>query len=199
MPPSKKTTRSGNPAVRAQAEADEKYQPRVWGSGSSSAYRDLECPSGQVALVRRPGVEALLKAGVLHDVDTLTQLVREQHIEPSTTGKTTKSLAESRKEISELLQDPSKLDNVLHTMDRILCYAVVKPEVLMTPDDVTRRQPGAVYADMVSLEDKVFIMNYAVGGSADLERFRREFDESVGRLDNVEDAEDPTFRAVPAG
>lgn len=192
MPTSKK--RSGNPAVRAQSEKNP-YTPNVWGSGSADPFSDLVVPSGQMCLVRRPGVEALLKAGVLNDMDTFTQIVRKKHLEPNESGGESRSVGSE--EIAELLEDPAKMDNVLHTIDRIVCYVVVKPEVWMTPNDVTNRQRGDhVYADQIDLADKMFILNYAVGGSRDLERFRRELNKSVGDLDAVEDAEGETVGAL---
>jgi hypothetical protein len=163
---------------------------------------DLECPSGQLCLVRRPGVEGLLAAGVLRDIDSLTAIVGEAHLDrvhperkakgkqPSDHKAKEKPAKTQDEAISELLEDPDKLANVMHTIDRVICHVVVKPEVEMTPNDPTRRKDKVIYADMVELEDKMFIFNFAVGGSGDLESFREEFDSAVGSLATQQDSAD---------
>lgn len=184
MPTSKKrpqSTRreprgSGNPAAGPEA----RYSPTSWGS-DNTGLTDLECPSGQLALVRRPGVDGLLRAGVLHNVDVLTQMVKSKHIDPKDPKAPPTEI--SKEDVSKILEDPVHLENVLHTVDRVVCHVVVQPSVHMAPNDVTSRVPGTVYTDMIDLEDKVFILNWALGGSRDLERFRRESQESVGDVD----------------
>lgn len=54
------------------------------------------------------------------------------------------------------------------------------------------RDNGLLYADEVDLQDRIFIMNYAVGGTRDLERFRSEHGESVARISDVQDLEVPS-------
>jgi hypothetical protein len=44
------------------------------------------------------------------------------------------------------------------------------------------RDPDVLYADVVDLEDKQFIFQWAVGGSADLREFRRELAKTVGTV-----------------
>lgn len=192
MPPVRKTTRrqgvSGNPAVAAQQAAqalpqpepvNDKYAPTAWGGGTGQlAPIDLECPSGQLALVRRPGVEGLMKAGVLSNIDSLTSLVQSKHVEGAKPG-----VKPEIAQAAALMEDEEAMASILHTVDRVLCYCVLKPEIQMSPSDVTRRKDGVVYADMVEIVDKMFIFNYAVGGSKELEPFRRGLQELVGGLE----------------
>lgn len=161
-----------------------KYAPDAWLSGGIGGMEDLTVPSGQLCLVRRPGLEGLMKSGVLQNVDSLTQIVNQKHIK-RVEGKADEIDAMS------LMQDEEALDSVTYVIDKVICHCVVKPEIHMTPNDVTRRQPGVVYADMVDLVDKMFIFNYVVGGTRDLERFRGELDESVASLDAGEGVPSP--------
>lgn len=184
MPPkAKKTTKkrtSGNPAVRAheqaQHEADDKYAPSTWLSAGQGQLTDLTCPSGQLCLAKQPGVEGLMKAGVLHNVDSLTGIVNAKFINEGKTGAESVNLP-------ALAQDEEALAEILHTVDRVVTHVVVKPRIEMTPGDVTRRKDGVIYADMVDILDKMFIFNFAVGGSRDVEPFRRGLEELVGSLE----------------
>lgn len=177
----KKTTRkrvSGDPAKRAKldqkVDPDEKYAPSTWLTGGQGLLTDLTCPSGQLCLAKQPGVEGLMQAGVLRNVDSLTGLVQRKHLDPKGPGGM---------DMNSILQDDEALAEILHVVDRTVCFVVVKPEIQMTPADVTRRKPGVVYADMVEILDKMFIFNFAVGGSAELEPFRRGLEELVGSME----------------
>lgn len=167
---------------KAQTDPNDPYAPTAWGSGGNAqGTHELEVPSGQKCLVKRPGMEALMRQGILRDVDTLTSLVDQKIAE-----KGGKAKPGTEVDLSKMLDQPEKLDAIIHTVDRAVVACVIKPEVVMTPSDETRRKDGVVYADMIDLIDKFFIFNYVVGGSSDLEQFRLELDESVGSLDPVQ-------------
>jgi hypothetical protein len=55
---------------------------------------------------------------------------------------------------------------------------------------VTNRQPGVIYADMIELIDKVFVFNFVVGGTRDLESFRNGLDELLGGVADGADLPD---------
>lgn len=167
------------------------YAPNQWGSTEIGGLTDLRTPSGQLCLVRRPGVEGLLSAGVLNDLDSFTALIQTEHIDrvdprkrPSdrkakaTTEK--ERIAVQQKELEEMMKDPSKLASLMHTVDRVVCHVVVKPDVRMTPNDATSRKKNVIYADMIDMVDKMFIFNFVVGGSRDIDRFLDESGLDVG-------------------
>lgn len=195
MPPTRKTSTSrpypGQPTdvptdrkVKAQKrvkpivseDPDVRYAPQQWGGSNDAGLEDLVCPSGQMCLVRRPGTEGLIKAGILRDLDSLTALVNEEHV------KRVKGVPQI--DIATLMKDPENITNILHVTDRVVCYVVVKPEVQMAPNSPALRQSGVIYTDMVDLDDKMFILNFAVGGTRDLETFRKERQQLVGSLDS---------------
>lgn len=172
-------------------DADGKYAATTWGSDSTlGGLRDLEVPSGQVCLVKRPGVEGLLTAGVLENMDVLTSLVGEKVAKKA--KKSAGAAKQAEVSVEEIFKDPEKAEAVLHTVNRVLCEVVIKPPIFMAPNDVTRRKSGVIYTDMVDLNDKMFIFQYVVGGSADLESFRDELSEAMGSLDPESGVEDPT-------
>ena len=172
--------------IPTPADPDSKYAPDAWLSGGLGGMEDLEVPSGQVCLVRRPGLEGLIKAGVLRNVDSLSAIVSAKHVKKTTKGQ------DSDINVSSILEDPEALDSILHTVDKVVCYCVVKPEVHMSPADVTLRQPGVVYADMIDINDKMFLFNFVVGGTRDLESFRGGLDVVVGGVETLEGVPDET-------
>lgn len=162
-----------------------KYAPDAWISGGIGGMEDLQVPSGQMCLVRRPGMEGLMKAGVLHNVDSLSQIVNEKHLK-RVDGKADEI------NMSSLMKDEQGLQQVMDVMDKVICHCVVKPEVHRTPNDVTLRRPGVVYADMIDLVDKMHIFNYVVGGTRDLESFRGGLESAVGGLETGEGVHVPS-------
>lgn len=193
----KKTT-SGDPRKRAQQEAPaspatpiptaddptSKYAPDAWLSGGIGGMEDLVVPSGQTCLVRRPGLEGLIKAGVLRNVDSLSAIVGEKHIKKAKKG------SDQKVNVDSVMKDPKALEEILHTVDKVVCHCVVKPEVFMAPNDVTLRKRGVVYTDMVDINDKMHIFNFVVGGTRDLESFRSGLDDALGGVETGEGVPD---------
>ena len=176
----RRTTRPATPATPIPTQPEDpsaKYAPDAWLSGGIGGMQDLTVPSGQLCLVRRPGLEGLIKAGVLRNVDSLSAIVDQKHIKKAKKGQGTGQV-----DVESIMKDPKALDEILHTVDKVICHCVVKPEVHMTPNDVTRRKDGVVYTDMIDLTDKMYVFNYVMGGTRDLESFRGGLDSVVGSL-----------------
>lgn len=189
----KKKTSKGNPAKATVANKWKKQKGE-----------ELELPSGNVALVKRPGPQALLSEGVMPD--TLMPIVQQA----ISRGKGLKP-----QDID--LKDPKVIGDMLGAMDKLMIKVVVEPKVaydkcLKKLDDMGGVTPGpaheewvtipdelrdgatecpncgqvhedgeeVIYVDEVDLDDKMFVFNYAVGGTRDLERFRSELAAGVG-------------------
>lgn len=176
-------------APPADATAD-RYAPTAWQDGSV----ELTLPSGQLCLVRRVGVQKLMEEGVLDNFDSLTGIVQTKHI-----NKKARNSGPQRKQddidadlmLRKLMKDPDKLREAISVMDKVVMATVVLPEILPVPDASEERKPGAAYIDWVADDDKAYVMNFAFGGTRDLERFRRELAELGDGVDNGEDVEDP--------
>jgi hypothetical protein len=167
-------------------------------------------PSGNTALLRRPGPEMFFKAGMIPDA--LTGLVNEavrdkQGLRPE--------------KVQDLTTDTKMLPQMMLLIDSATVEATVDPPVRHNPSCITplpsnadqicdapagdpihtddkvkdfhkfiegdripedERDPVFLYCSEVDFSDKVFIFQYAVGGSADLERFRSEYIELVDGL-----------------
>jgi hypothetical protein len=142
---------------------------------------DLELPSGNIALVKRPGMLEFIKKGIVPDtlMPTVDEAVRKGKGLPPN-------------QATDLLKDPAKLAAMEEMTDRVLCAVVVDPAVTFHKrqvegnedewEDIPEedRDENLLYSDEVDLEDKMFIFQYAVGGTRDLERFREESGLSMG-------------------
>lgn len=135
----------------------------------------IELPSGNIALLRRPGIDHYLRTGAIPN--SLKNTIR------SAMGKNPQA------KMDDLLEDEDSMMELFGLMDRIMIEVVVDPKVRPVPlDDSGRpillddRDPDFIYTDEVDLEDKTFIFQYAMGGTKDLERFRREQSAGVGTL-----------------
>jgi hypothetical protein len=162
---------------------DSKYAPTAW--GSQGGRHELELPSGQVILCKRPGPQGLMEAGLLEALDTLTAIVDGELI-PKAEGQA----PEIKLDPAKLMADPAKLEQMLHMMNRIVCHVVIEPQVKMTPNDITNREHGVVYTDQIDMDDKSFILQFAMGGTRDLETFRQESQAALGSMAAVPEAPD---------
>lgn len=196
-----------------------------WSTSGPQATEDVPLPSGEVVLARRPGVQGLIKAGVINDLDALTGLVdlnHNQRVNPSKKAKgrgakpqAPGSIQMSNEEIKSLLSDTGKLDQILRVAGRVAAYIVVRPSLRLHWRESEDPRDGKVifldlteeererdnsdfpedpvlYTDEVDMEDLMFLMNFAVGGTRDLAQFRTELDESVAGVVAIQDVPLPT-------
>jgi hypothetical protein len=169
------------------------YALSAWGA---TQFSDLTVPSGQLCQVRLPGVQNLIAAGVIDNVDTLTTLVDKKHLK-RVQGKAKEEAAANGQLMPDgtvidpeaVLKDPENLTRVFSLVDKVVTYMVVQPTILPTPEDAHDRltvekviELGQVYVDMIDLADKMYIFQYSVGGGTDLERFRKQFATGVGSV-----------------
>lgn len=188
MPPT--TRKSTTRKATVEDVAGDPYAVTAWGNSSADPTpTDLTVPSGQKCLVRRPGLEQLLREGVLFQADMLTSMVYE-NIELSEKGQKPKDVS-----FEELMGDPEKFDDLMTTVDRILCAVVIRPALQRPPNDPTNRKDGVVYTDTVAIEDKFFIMDFALGGARGLAGFPGGPNENVGGVSTRQGSRRPAKRA----
>lgn len=150
-----------------------------------------------VCLVRKPDPAAMLAGGILDHFDELTSLVAEkiQVIE----GKA-KMNSEALKSFAD---NKDKIQKGLDMMDRLVEFVVVQPRCfrpvkrdetgapLLTADGReipllnSERDPEVTYTDDVELEDRMFILQFSVGGVKDWRQFRNEHKEFVGGVEDL--------------
>lgn len=206
------------PSSKKNKPQDRKPSTTRHGSSWKKPLTDLDLPSGETCQVRRPGVQGLIKAGVLHSLDSLTAIVQGETI-PKAEGK-------PQTDVEAIAKDPAKFEAMMSAVDKIVCHVVTQPKVVtnLTPvldendkpilnkdgepetRELTDDEKDAavaewesdhpnlalVYVDWIDAVDKMYIMNFAVGGSADLAQFRSQTATLVGSVPAGEAAEEPT-------
>jgi hypothetical protein len=86
-----------------------------------------------------------------------------------------------------LMENPEKLQEILDLADSVALFCFIEPKLEAVPTTVDddgntviipigddRRNEDILYVDEVDLNDKLFIFQFAVGGTATLENFRQE-------------------------
>lgn len=152
----------------------------------------IDVPSGNTVKVRRIAPEAFLEGGMIPD---------------ALAGMVQKAISSKKglppKAVEEMAKDPKQISAALEVFDRALVFCVVEPAVEMAlgckqcegsytaVQHIDRRNAefhrymeperdgDVLYADDVSLEDKQFIFQWAVGGVQDIAKFRGQLADAV--------------------
>lgn len=169
---------------------------------------DLQLPSENVARVKQISPQAFITSGLLPD--PLSNIVRKainskQGLKPA--------------DMKKVSDDPEMLGAALELFDRVLAFVMVEPRVSMPPTcecgvyynvdarhkdqslpnyheyNEQPRDPQVLYADQVAMDDKVFIFNWCLGGTRDLEKFRSEQQAVVESVSDGEDVQVPAKRS----
>jgi len=153
--------------------------------GQASDLHDLTLPSGDTCQARRPGVQGLISAGLLDSFDELTALVKTEHLDKHDIKAAAKVTPEDAKSaVDTLMADPSKLATAFQMVDRLVAGVVTQPKVWVDyqlkdeiDEDYAKRvkraaEDEAIPVRAVDLDDKMFILQWAIGGSSDLAVFR---------------------------
>jgi hypothetical protein len=178
---------------KSKKRTHERSSARSW---KRNRGEDVSLPSGEVALIKRPGPAAILAQNILPD--TLQPIVQQA-------VRTGRGLPPEK--VNDIINTPEGLASVIDAMDRVMVTCVLEPKVAyhkrlrvdengavvkekgkevweVIPED-ERDTDTFIYTDEVEEADKMFIFNYAVGGTRDLERFRGEQQQRMGDLSAV--------------
>lgn len=171
----------------------------AWKGKRATGNIPLELPSGNVCLVRTLGISELISEGLL--ADSLMPIVQEQIDRGTGRPPTGDHKKKSKKKDgdpgvgAEIMRDPHRMAEMFDGIDKALPKIVAEPTLLYHRHEVEEgglktwetipaeeRDEDALYTDVVDFEDKLFIFNFAVGGTADLETFRQESGEPLASL-----------------
>jgi len=164
------TTNTGAPEVTSAKQ---------WKSKTSKG-TPLVVPSGNTCLVRTPGMQVFIKQGLIPN--SLMPIVQEA----MNKGKAPKNLE------FDPDKNPELLNEMMDLMDAVTVYCVIEPKVEPEPATEDERRDDVLYVDEVDFNDKMFIFQYAVGGTADLAKFREELGEHMEAVPASEDVELPS-------
>lgn len=169
-----KKTSNGRTTPRKPANtgALEVTSASQWRGGAGEG-TPLRVPSGNVCLVRKAsGLSMFLRDGKIPN--PLIPLVE-------------KSIQEGRAPTQAELDSVTDMDtqeliaSISQMADKAALYLVIQPALFPVPRDNDgeeipfglRKEIDGLWIDEVDFEDKMFIFNYAVGGTTDVEQFRQ--------------------------
>lgn len=182
-----KSTKSTSKRVTPKGGGDRKQVTSAV-SWKNSSTLELKVPSGKVAKVRNPGMKAFVTAGLIPN--SLMPIVTEalERGAPPSPSALKKAAADNSKFIPEILE----------ATDAVTIHCVIEPQVhkvpiwtiaevekgLCTSEQVGQEAPQLkddelLYVDEVDFEDKMFIFQWACGGTRDVERFRKQYSAGV--------------------
>lgn len=147
----------------------------------------LVVPSGNTCLVRpSSGLDMFIRNGSIPNA--LMPMIQEAIDK----GKPPSAAA------LNLSDNPELLSSILEMCDTAAIFMVMEPVIKPIPRDdqgevipFSQRETGEfLYVDEVVFEDKMFIFNWAVGGTADLEKFREELGSSMEPVPGGQDLVD---------
>lgn len=159
----------------------------------------LKVPSGKTCLARNPGLPAFMQAGIVPN--PLLAPVQEA----LSKGKPMENLSDV------VGDDPERMQAFFELIDNVVMYCVLQPVVHsaheeLIQEDGTRvrrfipegeRAETDLFIDNVDPEDRVFIFQWAVGGSSDLVKFRKEFRAAMADLSAGQNPAGSTPKRAP--
>lgn len=169
-------------------------------SGWKKAGALLTLPSGNVLRVKNPGIMEMAHQGLVPN-SLMTMIM-------SSVSKGNELKAE------EIFDADLNIADMFEMMDSAIMLMAVEPEIHPVPvwdeEDVqaercrrdqigqpalAKQDPELLYISDVGEEDKMFIWQWATGGTADVEQFRRESSDMLGTLPGRKAVASPTKRA----
>lgn len=165
---------SGNPAKKAASK--KVTQKRVEASRQASdvsAFKkrkkgsSLELPSGLVVVARRVELRTFLERG--DDVPNPLLEVVEEALNKGSKASPSDMLGVEGKGV-----DLDMVFEMYEMVNSVVRETVVEPKVHEVPDDEEDRSDDLLYVDEIEDEDKMFLFQWATGGTADLATFREE-------------------------
>jgi hypothetical protein len=128
--------------------------------------KETELPSGKTAELRRAGLPTFLKSG---------------QVPNSLLGFVRGALAGKQVDVSKMEVSETLLDDMLELMDLVTIDSFVNPVVHRVPED-GERDPDRVYIDEIDFDDKQFLMQWAMGGTSDIAKFREQTEQQLAAV-----------------
>lgn len=167
----RKTTGRVTPK-KAVSEPGQVTSVEEWKSGTRGS--PLRVPSGKTVIARNPGMHTFLEKGMIPN--SLLNIVQE-------------AVSKGKKASVKTMEvDEQKLKDMLELTDAICIDVIVEPKVHTNKNaegeiiPYEERDDSKLYVDEIDVDDKMFIFQFAVGGTRDLERFRKESAQVMGDL-----------------
>lgn len=162
-----------------------------WKKTSALEGTVLVLPSKKIARVRVPGMEAFIEAGLVPN--SLLAIVQEA---------LRKGKPPDPQALQGMADDPDSWRVIFDLCNSIAMYCFIEPRIHPVPLDPETGEKSPhlkdaqkLYVDEVDLADKFFVFQFAVGGTRDLEQFRKELDAAMESVPTSEGMGNSTLPA----
>lgn len=164
--------------AKAMTEATEVTELSQWKTQGPPL---LTLPSGKGARVRRVGMQAFMRQGMIPN--SLMAIVQ--------TSLDKGGMPENA--MDEAMNDPAKIVDMLMLVDDVAVFCMIDPKVEAIPtrkdahgvDEVIpldERDESVLWVDELEDADKMYIFGFATGGTDDLAQFREQQESGVAAI-----------------
>lgn len=168
----------------------DKYAPTSWGEESETGEPfDYKTASGQLCLIRKIGMEEILRLGLFDKVDFFSKSLTEDE-------KKAKAAADKAKQddgASFAKTVMSNFDQLDETVNKVLVHGVIAPVLTPAPEngihDPEWKKKGIVYVDKIRFEDRIELFDQILDMDG-LSSFREESSDGVGTVPSDETLQD---------
>jgi hypothetical protein len=145
----------------------------------------IELPSGKFMIVRPTSLMTFIQTGQIPN--TLMSVI---------TGAVAKKKSD-KDTMAEIMSKPEDLQRMFDAVDLFVTLVAISPEVHRLPDlnGHEVRRDDWLYTDEIDMGDKMFLLQRSVGGTTDLESFRRELATGVDLVQQRENVVVPPKRS----
>lgn len=186
------TSKASTSAPKVTAPKSKVSSPSDFRRASSTG-ENVELPSGNTVTIRIPGMQSLMTQGVIPDsLMGLAQSAVDRG----------KNAAPVDSQVNAATTNPQQMRDALLAFDKIAAVTIIAPttklhlvatneidtatgERVMAQMSDDDRESDVLYTDEIEMEDKMFLFNVVVGGTRDLEAFRKESSEALARVQPV--------------
>jgi hypothetical protein len=136
----------------------------------------IELPSGLFMTVKNTSLSTFIQTGQIPN--SLMSVV---------TGAVNSKKKSDKDTMDQIIADPKALAKMFEAVDKFVTLIAIDPEVSMPPVNDVDRRGDLLYADEIEMGDKMFLFQRSIGGTTDLESFRRELAAGVDLVQQRED------------
>lgn len=177
---------SGNPAKKAAAKkaaAKKAAAPKTASAGAFKQRRggeDLQLPSELWIKAKRVELQTMVLQGAVPNA--LMEVVS------AALEKGQKSDIPKMMGVEEGKIDLDMVNDMYEMVNAVVVQVFVEPKCYPVPEAEDDRDDDLLYVDEVDDTDKMFLFQWASGGTSDLERFREEADADMASLAEIQGA-----------
>jgi hypothetical protein len=175
----RKTAQSRPAGVKAPTDHQQPTPASSW----KKAGAVLTLPSGNTMRLKNPGIMELAHQGLIPNA-------LMSYIMDSVTKGSTELTGE------DIMSDANvKVEDMFDMMANAIMMMAVDPQVYPVPEEGQARDDNLLYIDEIDEQDKLFIWQWATGGTADVEQFRQESTGVLGAMARLQGVEPAAKRA----